>query len=95
MKPNLEKKFFNRLLELQFYDSFRLFCKEDHQYTWWDYRLNAFKRNLGYRIDHILVSHSLIDACKDCVIDRSLRGLTQPSDHAPVILSLHDAKYDS
>lgn len=85
-----ERQAFFDLLPLGFHDSFRIFCKEPKEYTWWDYRLRAFSRNFGFRIDHILVSDALVKDCVDCVVDRSLRGLTQPSDHAPVILTVRN-----
>ena len=57
----------------------------EKSFTWWDYRLNAFKRNMGLRIDHILVSPALAAGCRSCVIDKTPRALVRPSDHAPVI----------
>ncbi|MDX1901753.1 MAG: exodeoxyribonuclease III [Gammaproteobacteria bacterium] len=78
---------FQSLIELDFQDCFRLHHSEEKNYTWWDYRLNAFKRNLGWRIDHILASSKLASACEKCVIDKTPRGWERPSDHAPVIAS--------
>jgi exodeoxyribonuclease-3 len=48
----------------------------------------AFRRNMGLRIDHILLSPPLAERCKACVIDRAPRKWEQPSDHAPVIATL-------
>ena len=76
------------LLDLGFADTFRAFEQPAKSYTWWDYRLNAFKRNLGLRIDHILVSPALAAACSGCAIDLAPRRLERPSDHAPVIAQL-------
>lgn len=84
-----ERKAFHHLLQLGFHDSFRLFNNEPKQYTWWDYRIRAFEKNLGYRIDHILVSDDVVKNCIACHVDRSLRGLEKPSDHAPVVLTLN------
>jgi exodeoxyribonuclease-3 len=47
--------------------------------------MNAFKRNLGLRIDHILVTEELARSVKASRIDKSMRALERPSDHAPVI----------
>lgn len=88
MKSPMEQAIFQQILDLGFVDSYRLFHEEDKQYTWWDYRLKAFDRNMGYRIDHILVSQTLQPQCQACDIDKSLRALDKPSDHAPVILRL-------
>ena len=72
-------------MELGFVDSFRMHAQPDKSYSWWDYRVNAFKRNLGLRIDHILISQTLVSQCERCYIDKTPRGLERPSDHAPVI----------
>jgi len=84
-----ERAAFGRLLSLGLHDSFRLLNHEDGQYTWWDYRMAGFRRNLGMRIDHILVSTALSNACISCVIDKAPRKLERPSDHTPVVLELN------
>ncbi len=83
-----ERAGFRRLLELGLKDAFRLFDQPEKSFTWWDYRLNAFKRNMGLRIDHILVSPALAAECRSCVIDRAPRARERPSDHAPVVAEL-------
>lgn len=83
-----EREAFDQLLSLGLYDSFRLLNNEDGQFTWWDYRMAGFRRNLGMRIDHILVSEPLKSACTACVIDKAPRKLERPSDHTPVVLEL-------
>jgi exodeoxyribonuclease III len=69
-------------------DAFRLFPQPEKQFSWWDYRLAAFQRNWGLRIDHILLSRELAKRCIACTIDKSPRRLERPSDHAPVIAEL-------
>lgn len=83
-----ERLHFQALLDLGLHDSFRLFEQADRAFTWWDYRMMAFRRNQGVRIDHILVSDALKAACESCVIDREPRKRERPSDHTPVILTL-------
>lgn len=83
-----ERAQFNRLLELGLKDSFRLFEQPEKIYSWWDYRQLAFRRNMGLRIDHILLSPALAARCKECVIDKAPRKWEQPSDHAPVVATL-------
>ncbi|MBY0576858.1 MAG: exodeoxyribonuclease III [Gallionellaceae bacterium] len=83
-----ERQQFRGLLQLGLRDSFRLFEQADKSYSWWDYRMMAFRRNLGLRIDHILIGEPLVVSCKSCVIDRAPRKLERPSDHAPVIVEL-------
>ncbi len=88
MKSPQEQAIFQQFIDLGFVDSFRLFNTDAKQYSWWDYRLKAFDKNMGYRIDHILVSKTLVPYCVNCEIDKTPRALAQPSDHAPIILTL-------
>ena len=66
----------------------RMFEQPERSYTWWDYRMLAFRRKAGLRIDHILLSPALAARCTACSIDVEPRRLEQPSDHAPVIVTL-------
>jgi len=77
-----------RLTGLGLHDSLRLVDAEDGRYSWWDYRQGAFRRNLGVRIDLILVSEALRAACRSASIDRVTRTWERPSDHAPVTVEL-------
>lgn len=79
-----ERAAFGELIRLGLADSFRLFEQPDKAFSWWHYRMNAFKRNMGLRIDHILVSSALAPHCIASQIDKSPRALDRPSDHAPV-----------
>jgi len=83
-----EREAFGKLLALGLKDSFRMFTQPDKSFTWWDYRMNGFKRNLGLRIDHILLSSELALRCRACSIDVEPRRLERPSDHAPVMAEL-------
>jgi len=83
-----ERAAFRGLLDMGFKDSFRLFEQPDRSFSWWDYRMNAFKRNLGLRIDHILLSQELAGRARGSRIDKSVRALERPSDHAPVVTEL-------
>ena len=69
-------------------DAFRLFEPAAGHWSWWDYRSGAWDRDQGWRIDHIYLSPELVDCATGCVIDRTPRGNTQPSDHAPVMVNL-------
>lgn len=83
-----ERAAFRALEQLGFCDSFRLFEQPEKSYSWWDYRMMAFRRNMGLRLDHILLSNALTPACTACTIDRAPRKLERPSDHAPVVAEL-------
>jgi exodeoxyribonuclease-3 len=83
-----ERAAFRALLELGLQDAFTLFPAEpDARYTWWDYRQFALRRNLGLRIDHILLSPELARKCQSFQIDKVPRRLERPSDHAPVCVN--------
>ncbi|HXZ48556.1 MAG TPA: exodeoxyribonuclease III [Usitatibacter sp.] len=83
-----ERAALKRVLEVGFADAFRLFDQPEKSYTWWDYRMGAFRRNMGLRIDHVLLSPQLARACRSCSIDVAPRKLERPSDHAPVLCEL-------
>lgn len=83
-----ERAAFARLLELGLVDAFRLFEQPERSFSWWDYRMMAFRRNFGLRIDHVLVSPALVSRCTACTVDKAPRKLERPSDHAPVIVEL-------
>ncbi|MHB8425569.1 MAG: exodeoxyribonuclease III [Gammaproteobacteria bacterium] len=83
-----ERAAFRSLLEQGLQDSFRLLHQEGGHYSWWDYRAAAFRRNLGLRIDHILLSPALAGRCLGAHMDREPRGWERPSDHVPVITML-------
>jgi exodeoxyribonuclease III len=83
-----ERAHFKGLLALGLHDAFRLFEQAPKQYSWWDYRMLAFRKNQGLRIDHILVTEALKPLVTACVIDKPTRKNERPSDHAPVIVEL-------
>ena len=83
-----ERAAFRKLLQLGLADAFRLFPQPEKEFSWWDYRLNAFQRGWGLRIDEILLSPELAARCAACIIDKRPRSLERPSDHAPVIADL-------
>ena len=85
-----ERSAFQRLLGLGLADSFRLFEQPEKTFSWWDYRMLGFQKNLGLRIDHILLSAPLADRCTAAGVDRGPRKRERPSDHAPVWAQLTD-----
>jgi exodeoxyribonuclease-3 len=80
-----ERKAFSDMLQVGFKDTFRMLNPDEKAYSWWDYRMNAYRRNMGLRIDHILASSMLAPQCTRCFIDKAPRAWDRPSDHAPVI----------
>ena len=83
-----ERAAFQRLLKLGLTDSFRLFEQPEKTFSWWDYRMLGFQKNLGLRIDHILLSQPLAEKCSAAGVDRAPRKRERPSDHAPVWASI-------
>lgn len=69
-------------------DAHRLFEQPEKVFTWWDYRAAAFRRNLGLRIDLMLVSAAAAQISLACAPDPEPRRWERPSDHTPVILTL-------
>jgi exodeoxyribonuclease-3 len=80
-----ERSILQGLLDLGLNDSFRKFDQEPATFSWWDYRAAAFRRNRGLRIDLILTSDQLLEACLACYVDKNPRKLERPSDHTPVV----------
>jgi len=80
---------FRRLANLGLYDAQKLTSDAGIEYTWWDYRGNAFELNNGLRIDHLLLSPKAADKLKTCVVKKELRALEKASDHAPVVAELY------
>ncbi|MDQ1121255.1 MULTISPECIES: exodeoxyribonuclease III [Pseudoxanthomonas] len=78
-----EREALQALLGLGLHDAFRLHSEEAGVFSWWDYRMAAFRRNLGLRIDLTLVSDALKPRVTAAGIDRAPRKLERPSDHAP------------
>jgi exodeoxyribonuclease-3 len=83
-----EREQFQRLVALGLVDAFRQFEQPEKLFSWWDYRMMAFRRNAGMRIDHWLLSTPLAQRCTHCEIDKVPRKWEQPSDHAPVVIDV-------
>ncbi len=76
------------IFDLGFADVFRKFTAEGGHFSWWDYRTGAFRRDRGWRIDHIYLTPELYTQAASCTIDKAPRQLEQPSDHTPVMVDL-------
>jgi exodeoxyribonuclease-3 len=81
----LEREALGRILDLGLQDTFRLFEQEDRVFSWWDYRMNMFRRKLGLRFDLVLASAAMARRCTASYIDIEPRRQERPSDHAPAI----------
>jgi len=75
-----------RVMDWGFTDLFRQHCPDPGQYTFWDYRAgDAFGRNRGWRLDHIMGTAPVAETCRRCTIDKGPRAASRPSDHTPII----------
>lgn len=84
-----ERHAFSRLLEWGLVDAYRARHAEAGRYTWWDYRAGNFHKNMGMRIDHLLLSAPLAERIIWADIDREARkGKPIPSDHAPLVIDI-------
>jgi len=88
MATDAERQALQAIAALGFADAFRKFNQEEGQFSWWDYRAAAFRRNLGWRIDLHYLSAPLYERAIACTIDTNPRKLEKPSDHAPVTVEL-------
>lgn len=87
-----EREKLRRLLNLGFYDAFRVLHPTKQQFSWWDYRGNSLKLNHGMRIDHLLLSPQATDCLSASETITWLRDKEQASDHAPVTCTLQLAQ---
>jgi exodeoxyribonuclease-3 len=81
-----ERAAFHDLLAIGLSDIFPRALKGDHPYTYWDYRVGAFHKGMGMRIDFILASAQLATGVVDAYVDREARKGKGPSDHAPIVV---------
>lgn len=79
---------FRRILNLGFTEAIATRMPGPGHFTFWDYQANAYDRNDGIRIDHVLLTPQAADLMTDCGIDAAVRGREKPSDHVPVWVEL-------
>ena len=82
------RKKLREMINLGFNDAYRHFYDDKEGYTFWDYMRGAWQKNNGMRIDHFLVSNSMIDKVKNININKDPRGREKPSDHTPIEINL-------
>jgi exodeoxyribonuclease-3 len=81
---------YGKLLAQGWTDAIRDMHPDEVIYTYWDYFRNAFGRNAGIRMDHLLLSPTLTPRLKAAGVDREVRGWPKTSDHAPAWVELAD-----
>ncbi len=80
------RKKYRELINLGFKDVYRFKNKAKQEYTFWDYFAGSWQKNYGMRIDHFLLSNSLIENVKSIKINKKPRSKEKPSDHTPIEL---------
>ena len=78
------RKKYRQLINLGLNDVFRTYNKKEDNYTFWDYMKGSWQKNNGLRIDHILVSNSLVEYITKVEIKKEIRSQEKPSDHVPI-----------
>ena len=86
---------YRRLVAQGWTDALRSLHPGERIYTFWDYFRNAYSRNAGLRIDHLLLSPSIAGRLKAADVDRQVRGWEKASDHAPTWIELADGSEDA
>lgn len=81
---------FARLMGQGWTDAIRARYPNETIYTFWDFFRNAYERNAGLRIDHLLLNQNVRDRLTDAGVDRDVRGWERPSDHAPTWVNIRD-----
>ena len=81
---------FGRLMGQGWTDAIRSRYPNETIYTFWDFFRNAYERNAGLRIDHLLLNPNVRDRLTDAGVDRNVRGWERPSDHAPTWVDIRD-----
>ena len=82
------RKKLREMINIGFHDAYRHINSDKEGYTFWDYMRGAWQKNNGMRIDHFLVSNSLLNIIKDVKINKYPRGREKPSDHTPIEIEL-------
>ena len=77
-----ERAWFSDFIASGFFDTFRYFNSESHNYSWWSYRANARAKNLGWRIDYHLATNNLVKDLKKAAILPEAKH----SDHCPILV---------
>jgi exodeoxyribonuclease-3 len=83
---------YSRLVAQGWADALRSLHPGETIYTFWDYFRNAYARNAGLRIDHLLLSPPLADRLTAAGVDRDVRGWEKASDHAPTWIELAEVE---
>ena len=82
------RKKLREIINLGFHDAYKYINPNKNEYTFWDYMRGAWQKNNGMRIDHFLISNSLIKNLDNVIINKTPRSKAKPSDHTPIEMNL-------
>ena len=82
------RKKYRELINVGFFDAYRHLNKSKQEFTYWDYFAGSWQKNYGMRIDHFLVSNSLLKNIISININKKPRSKNKPSDHTPIELEI-------
>jgi exodeoxyribonuclease-3 len=83
------RKLMKEIINIGLLDSYRIKYPDSREYSFWDYQAGAWQKDNGIRIDFLLISPEIVDLLEDVGIDKNPRGLSKPSDHTPVWLTIN------
>ena len=83
------RKLMKEIINIGLLDSYRIKYPVSREYSFWDYQAGSWQKDNGIRIDFLLISPEIVDLLEDVGIDKSPRGLSKPSDHTPVWLTIN------
>ena len=83
------RKLMKEIINIGLLDSYRIKYPDSREYSFWDYQAGSWQKDNGIRIDFLLISPEIVDLLEDVGIDKNPRGLSKPSDHTPVWLTIN------
>jgi exodeoxyribonuclease-3 len=83
------RKLMKEIINIGLLDSYRIRFPDSREYSFWDYQAGSWQKDNGIRIDFLLISPEIVDLLEDVGIDKNPRGLSKPSDHTPVWLTIN------
>ena len=83
------RKLMKEIINIGLLDSYRIKFPDSREYSFWDYQAGSWQKDNGIRIDFLLISPEIVDLLEDVGIDKNPRGLSKPSDHTPVWLTIN------
>jgi exodeoxyribonuclease-3 len=86
------KDAYRRLLEQGWTDAIRHLYPHQGMFTYWDYFRNAYQRDAGIRMDHLLLNRPLAERLVAAGVDRHVRGWAKSSDHAPAWIEIQEIR---